>query len=518
MTEPTQLPESLDHINIRPGVSILSVLRHLNYKPWFALAEFVDNSIQSLIDHGEELRGADGSAYKLRVTIELDEDGRKLVVRDNAAGIYAKDYARAFRPAQVPPDRSGLAEFGMGLKAASCWFAPRWSVRTKALGELVERTVSFDIGRIVFDEIEELAVKSRAANAAAHYTEITLFDVFVPPKTKTITKIREHLGSIYRVFLREGLLELWFHGVPVTFEDPKVLSAPYFKDGIEAQRWYKAVDLDFGMNQRVHGFAALRETGSTAEAGFALFRRRRLIQGSREESYRPSEIFGSSNSFTYQRLFGELELEGFEVSHTKDGFQWDDYEDIVLDALKRELDAAPTPLLSQAEGYRSRVRAADVRSGAELATERTADVLEQEAGPVLQRQLAQLPDVSAPIAELPTAALATRRVLDVRLELAIWRVELELSTDPGLGDWVSISDEPSNPGGNTVRRVGIRLALAHPFMERFGGTTSSEIEPLLRVAIAIVLSEITARESGVKGAGTLRRNINEILRDALAKP
>jgi hypothetical protein len=505
-------------VNIRPGVSILSVLRHLNYKPWFALAEFVDNSLQSFVDHADDLRSREGSGYKLRVTIELDDDGRRITIRDNAAGIHAHDYARAFRPAQIPPDRSGLAEFGMGLKSASCWFAPRWSVRTSALSEPVERTIAFDIARIVFDQIEELAVKNSVAEAGAHFTEITLSDVFAPFKTKTITKIREHLGSIYRVFLRRGLLDLWFYGAPVTYDDPKILTASYFKDGNEPQLWRKELDLDFGMGQRVHGFAALRETGSTAEAGFALFRRSRLIQGSREESYRPSEIFGSSNSFTYQRLFGELELEGFEVSHTKDGFKWEDYEDIVVETLKRELDAAPTPLLSQAEGYRSRVRITDVKTGAELATARTADVLEKEGGAVLQHQLDQEPDVTTPEPALPAAALASRRAFQVALELATWMVELELSTDPGVGDWVGISDDPSPPGANAIRKVGIRLALAHPFMERFGGTSSGEIEPLLRVAIAIVLSEVTAREAGVRGAGTLRRNINEMLRDALAKP
>jgi hypothetical protein len=29
-------------INIRPEVSMLSVLKHLNYKAWFAVAEFID--------------------------------------------------------------------------------------------------------------------------------------------------------------------------------------------------------------------------------------------------------------------------------------------------------------------------------------------------------------------------------------------------------------------------------------------------------------------------------------------
>src|SRR5581483_9496703 len=132
-----------EHVSIRPGVSILSVLRHLNYRPWYAMAEFVDNSLQSFLSYSEELRAVGTTA--VTVEIERDDDGGRLIIRDNAAGIHADDYARAFRPAEIPPDRSGLAEFGMGLKSASCWFAPRWTVRTSALGETVERTVTFDI-------------------------------------------------------------------------------------------------------------------------------------------------------------------------------------------------------------------------------------------------------------------------------------------------------------------------------------------------------------------------------------
>lgn len=49
-----------DSVNIRPGVSILSVLRHLNYKPWYAIAEFVDNSIQSYLDYRDELQALEG--------------------------------------------------------------------------------------------------------------------------------------------------------------------------------------------------------------------------------------------------------------------------------------------------------------------------------------------------------------------------------------------------------------------------------------------------------------------------
>jgi hypothetical protein len=126
---------------------------------------------------------------------------------------------------------------------------------------------------------------------------------------------------------------------------------------------------------------------------------------------------------------------------------------------------------------------------------------------------------SDPERELPETPTASRRLIDLQLETARWQIELELSTDPGVGEWVSIYDQPSAPSGvGSVRRVGIRVALAHPFMERFGGTEPGQIEPLLRVAAAIVLSEITAREAGVRMAGTLRRNINQLLRDALSKP
>src|SRR5712672_4038285 len=110
--------QSLHRVNIRPSVSVLSVLRHLNYKPWFALAEFVDNAIQSYFDKDRRLRAAAGKKYQLRVEIEVNpDDGGQIIVRDNAAGIALGDFPRAFRPAEIPPDSSGLCEFGMGMKS-----------------------------------------------------------------------------------------------------------------------------------------------------------------------------------------------------------------------------------------------------------------------------------------------------------------------------------------------------------------------------------------------------------------
>lgn len=308
-------PQALNKVNIRPSVTVLSVLKHLNYKPWFALAEFVDNAIQSYFDKEKQLRTASGKNYKLRVDIEFNpDDGGRLIVRDNAGGIALADFPRAFRPAEIPPDRTGLCEFGMGMKSAAFWFASKWSVRTSAIGEAVERQVNLDINSILADKIEDLGVIERPAKADDHYTELVLTDLHQNPIGRTLGKLQEHLCSIYRVYLRDGSLELYFKGEKLSYQTPLVLKAPYFKNPSgKAVSWRKEIDFDFGDGLRARGFAALYEVASTTRAGFALFRRNRLIEGSADEGYRPHAIFGNPNDYTFQRLFGELHLEGFEV-------------------------------------------------------------------------------------------------------------------------------------------------------------------------------------------------------------
>jgi len=511
-----------ESINIRPGVSILSVLRHLNYKPWYAIAEFVDNSIQSYLDNKVMLEALAGQEFKIRVDIRLNTgDGGSITIRDNAAGIHERDYARAFRPAAIPPNRSGLSEFGMGMKSAACWFAKRWSVRTSALGESFERAVSFDVDRIVYDNLEELLVNFNPASEDSHFTEVTLIDLHRKPHGRTIGKIKRHLASIYRVFIRDGLLELSFDGDLLSYPEPKVLCAPYFKDETHAKiHWKKDIDFDFGRGLEVHGFAALLETGSVSGAGFSLFRNSRVIEGSGDDGYRPEDIFKKSNSYTYQRLFGELHLAGFEVSHTKDGFRWEENEEVFLELLKEHLDEAPVPLLAQAEGFRKRPSPRETKKAADTANKKTADSLEQHLPPVLSLALDAPPDDTPVPEQLPPRELSSRREIDIVIKNEQWRIVLELTNDPAIGNWIEKSDSLIEDYSNKreLRLVGIQLSLAHPFMERFAGTDEEKIECLLRVGIAIVLAEIAARSSGVKYAGTFRRNVNDLVRNALVYP
>ena len=188
------------------------------------------------------------------------------------------------------------------------------------------------------DEIEELDIEERPAKATDHYTEISLQDLHHVPVGRSLGKIKEHLADIYRCFIRDGVLELRVRnrGSPPTKSRP-ILTAPTTRSR-EARRdtWRKEINFDLGNGLVVKGFAALRDPGNYARSGFALFRKNRLIEGSGEEGYRPALIFGTSGSSSYARLrlFGELHLEGFEVSHTKDGFRWDENEEPFVELLR----------------------------------------------------------------------------------------------------------------------------------------------------------------------------------------
>lgn len=510
-------------VSIRPGVSVLSVLRHLNYRPWFALAEFIDNSIQSFLTNHDELCSLHGGQFVLRVDIELDQnDDGQLIIRDNAAGIREQDYSRAFRPAQVPPDRTGLAEFGMGMKSAACWFSPAWQVRTSAVGESLQRQVTFDIERIVNDDIEELDVVTTNAPAEAHFTEIQLLQLHNTPVGRTVGKIKEHLADIYRVYTRKGLVVLRFNGEELAYTEPDVLVVPPYdqnNDPIgDPVEWRITLDgFDFGEGLRVSGFAALRREGSTKYAGFSLFRRNRLIEGSGDEKYRPQAIFGMPNDFVYQRLFGELHLEGFDVSHTKDGFRWDENEEPFLELLRERLNDPRMPLIRQARNYRARPAKRELREAAESASDRTGQSLERDGAEAIQRAAEEPLNVETPEV-LPTATLASRRVVDLDFENRHWRLVLELSDDPAIGNWLEISDAVvANETSDGRELLGLRLSLIHPFMVRFAGADRDKIEPVLRVAAALALAEKLSRDGGVRQAGAIRTKLNKILTLALSR-
>jgi len=521
-------PRTSAPIEIRPEVTMLSVLRHLNYKAWFAVAEFIDNALQSYSANKEVLEELHGGDFQLRVNVQIDTAGPgRIVISDNAAGISLDDFPRAFRAAQVPEDRTGLSEFGMGMKSAACWFAQKWSVRTKAIGEDVERTVAFNIRDIVENKIESLDAEERPIAIREHYTVVSLNDLHHAPQGRTIGKIKEHLASIYRIFLHDGSLVLTFNGEELSHQQVKFLKVvPFYAPGVPAEgpsvvpvEWRKDIAFDFGDGQQVKGFVGLRETGSTNYAGLALFRRGRLIVGSYDETYRPNTIFKQTNSYAYQRVFGELHIEGFEVSHTKDGFQWEEYEEVFLECLKEVLEESPLNLLAQAENYRVLPSRRNVEAKAEAATTAVAKHLEAEVAPLLvDAQVNPQTPASLPTALDQSSLQASERTVEINDGSYIWLITLRTSVDPAREDWLSLAKQDSHGDDDgEARRLFIDLSLAHPFSAEFIGTNYENVELFLRVATAVSIALVLSEDMSGENPNSVLHHFNLLMRGALIR-
>jgi len=503
----------IQKVNIRPTVSMLSVLKFLEYETWYALAEYVDNSLASYLLYENELKQIEGKNFCLEVKIEINEMENSIVIRDNAAGIHAKDFPRAFRAAEVPSDTTGLSEFGMGMKSASCWFSDEWNVRTTALGEDTEKTVSFDMKKIFEDKLEELEVSQKTCDKNHHYTIIQLFKVNKIPRKRNLGKVKSHLASIYRDFIRRGVLKLWVDQEELIYIEPKILLAPrYDEPKGKPILWKREIDFPIEDGLSVHGFVAIREKASTQEAGLALFRRGRVIQGSFDDGFRPEYLFGNPNSFRYQRVFGELHLEGFDVIFTKKGIKWDDNLDIFLKVLRDDLSHPDFPLLSQAEKHRVRATEKEYQT-TKKALDETASDLEKRVEHALEETEKSLKISESFTQELTKTEKVLRREFEIRHNKINWKISIELSYDQSLKDLIEIGDHLISLKNTekSVRQVGIRLSLTHAFMTQYVGVDNSKIEPILRIVAVLGLSEVLAKESGIKTQGEIRRNFNELI-------
>jgi len=332
------------------------------------------------------------------------------------------------------------------------------------------------------------------------------------PRRRGLGKVKDHLKSIYREFIRKEILILKVDNEELKYQEPKVLNAPKWSEPKgEIVEWRKEINFPVQDGLSVHGFVAIREKASTSEAGFALFRRGRVIEGSFDNGFRPEYIFGNPNSFRYQRVFGELHLEGFEVIFTKKGIKWDENLEVFLQCLREELEHKDFPLLQQAEKYRVRASEKEYKA-AKKALDETVDELEKK----VPEALTELREKSvAPIEkeELIKTDKKIHRDFEVRFNKVTWKISIELSYDPSLKEMIEVGDHLINEKLNntSVRQVGIRLSLTHPFMIEFAGIDNNKIEPILRIAAAFGLSEILARESGAKSQLEVRRNFNELI-------
>lgn len=320
-------------LNIRPEAGILGVFSRLNYKPWYAIAEFVDNSTASYLGHKKTFKFY--RIKKITIKIEYDAFLNELKIIDDAYGMDINDFKRAVLLDQKPDNLNGRNEFGMGLKTAASWFGEIWSVESTRLNSPEKYFAEVNIPKLKEEKKNTIDIITTKTDPLSHGTTIRIKNItkkITSPKTKS--KIKDLLESMYRRDISRGDIEIYFNGEKLSFEPFKILN---FRNN----EWKKDLDFSFefeGKPYHVTGFVGIMEKGGYDKAGFALFRYDRAIKGCCDESYKPYEIFGQAQSQISLKLFGEFNMEDFPVNQAKDGFVWDDgLEEAFLAKLKKEI-------------------------------------------------------------------------------------------------------------------------------------------------------------------------------------
>ncbi len=504
----------ISSVDISIGSNMYGRIPDLPNTPSHVLAEFIDNAIQSYRDNKSELIAVEPN-YRLRIDITLEWDAitdkpTRIMVRDNAGGINTDNYTHAFKLAVAPKNNQGLNEFGMGLKTAALWLGEVWSVRTSALGEGLSRTIRFDLNEVLVKHRETLSVISEEECADAHYTEIVIEKPTRQfPSRKSLEKISGELSSIYRKFLRADEVDIFLNGEKLCFEESEILCAPFVRNSEGGDiYWKKNIDFKFG-KYRATGFIAILKNIDSNKNGIVLLRRGRVVYGAESDGrYFPKHLCGSVGTFRYKRIFGELELEGFDVSFNKNDLQDKENLEALMLSLRDEIHAKEFDIYSQAEEYRldihqkraniitrahnkNQAKFGETKIDTRDAKNDTASC-ENNVGPFLNNVRHE-------------KSVKTYDDFDEKYIINGKEYLLHVDFIDGGNDlvWLDVSEKAEN-------RISCKIKMNHVFFEYFKNQDKAVVTILKTMALA----KFTAKEEGNDTTAEFFENFNEYIKQA----
>ncbi len=450
-------------IELHIGPEIIRSYKRLSYTKWHALAEFVDNSTQSYLNNKEALDAVRAKSDGPALTVSINYSGSgngSLIIEDNAMGMSEKELADALHIGKVPTITSGRSEFGMGMKTAACWFGNNWIVKTKKLGNPEENTIYFDVEQVA-SNVLDLRHEKIAAQKDEHYTVIKITDLNQRISGADARWTKDFLSSMYRKDIENEILELLWNGEPLRWKYPTEGGNIHVHEGKECTKTF-----DFQVNGKaVKGWIAILERGSRAQAGFSIIRRGRVIKGW-PDSWRPLAIFGQyegSNDLVNQRLIGEIELDAFAISHTKDDILWQNDE---KNKVETGLAEVASEYIEIARSYRKRGSRGD--SPSRQAIRAAIGMLDEElTSSGFNKIISSNGSIPVELLEAAPKAMirsATKSGPDVSHTIEEFELNIFLSgefaeTDPYIG--IEIAEE---------NVLNIVLNMGHPIMKDLRGS------------------------------------------------
>ena len=513
------MKEKITQLNIQPQAGVLGVFSRLNYKPWYAIAEFVDNSTQSF--YNNETLLVENGIKTVTVRVEYDFEQNVLKITDDAFGMEMDDFVRAVKVDSPPESKDGRNEFGMGLKTAASWFGNTWAVESTQFGSINKYYTEVNIKELREKHLNTIDITSVECDPNEHGTTIIIRDVTKKiDGGRTKGKIIQLLESMYRRDLNSGKVNVWFNDIPLHFDEYQSLE-------FRGTTWRKNVDFEFefdGIGHHVAGFVGILANGGFGKAGFALFRRGRVIVGGEDQNYKPEKIFGQLQSQISLRLFGEFDLDDFPVNQAKDGFVWDDGLEVAfVDELKKQIqDYINIAKISNKERAKEEefsdtvsdkvqdsvsifADSLSVSSDGLTLVERIDDGGEEEVAESLKKFKEYLAEENE---TNENKIVGKDRIYPIQINNAIkkdfvltWAIESK-------SYWINV--EESEDG----KSVKIIININHPFFKPHSNNEDFKIV-LEKFVIAFVVAEqqakVTSDKEGYIHASTIRRKMNEFL-------
>ena len=502
------MDDNIKTVSIEIGSAMFARYADLPNTVSHAIAEFIDNALQSYRDNKEAII-ADNPDYKFKVIVDINwddesEKAKEIIISDNAAGLSFNSFKKAFMTAEVPENNLGLNEFGMGMKTAAAWLGNNWSVKTSALDETVERFYNFNLQYVLDNEVRELPYTEKDCELKSHYTEIRITEPTKnSPGEKSLKKIKNELASIYRQSLRAKEMELYVCNEKLEFEEYPILVAPFVKTPNEAPiEWKKNISIEFG-KYKATGFIAVLRDMNEQQRGIVILRRGRVVMGADEDGrrYSPKSICGSIGSPRYKRIFGELELEGFEVSFNKNDIQDKENLEALMEVVKSEIHTKEFDLYAQAEDYRSNENRKVVNKL----------IKKHEASPKEKRQPIVIQ--TKPVTGYKPAESSTPKTLQEPISLGSYsdsykingvNYKLNVEYVEGGDDlfWTDISKRANN-------EITCKINTSHIFFSHFG-KPSDAITAILKT---LSIAKFTAEELANDTARDLVSNFNQYIKE-----
>jgi len=314
------MQNEIKQVIVLPDLSAL--LRHYqryNYESWTALAEFVDNSTESWFKNKTKLqaRGING------VLIKVDFKDGILTVEDNAYGMNYSSFENAIKLGKKPEEKS-RNQYGFGLKTAACWFGDAWEIFSAEMDSRYIYQTRVDIEMIEQTQTNKLEIVPIENKFNQRGTTVVIYNVKHDLNNfSVLEKIKDNLQMKYKRDILSGEIKILLNGSLLTYEEPKILV-------INNREWKKNLNFVFtyaNKEYQISGMVGIFAKGSKnpfERSGFALFSDNRTIVGGYDNNFKPEVIFGAKKSKVENKLFGELNLSGFEVNQAKDDYIWGD--------------------------------------------------------------------------------------------------------------------------------------------------------------------------------------------------